>query len=57
MVVLTRRVRDLRDDQVLYLINYDNIYHLKYKMQTRGDIANDVMTEHYGFLRGQTETV
>lgn len=40
-------VRDLGDEQVLYLINYDNIYHLKYKMQTRGDIAKDVMTEKY----------
>ncbi len=34
-------------DQALYLINYDNVYHLKYKMQTRGDIAKDVMTEKY----------
>ena len=40
-------VRDLGDDQVLYLINYDNVYHLKYKMQTRGDIAKDVMTEKF----------
>jgi len=40
-------VRDLGDEQVLYLINYDNVYHLKYKMQTRGDIAKDVMTEKY----------
>jgi hypothetical protein len=40
-------VRDLGDEQVLYLINYDNVYHLKYKMQTRGDIARDVMTEKY----------
>jgi hypothetical protein len=34
-------------DPVLYLVNYDNAYHLKYKMQTRGDIAKDVMTEKY----------
>jgi hypothetical protein len=40
-------VRDLGDDQVLYLINYDNVYHLKYKMQSRGDIAKDVVTEKY----------
>lgn len=40
-------VRDLGDEQILYLINYDNVYHLKYKMQTRGDIARDVMTEKY----------
>lgn len=40
-------VRDLGDEQILYLINYDNVYHLKYKMQSRGDIAKDVMTEKY----------
>jgi hypothetical protein len=40
-------VRDFGDDQVLYLINYDNAYHLKYKRQTRGDIAKDVITEKY----------
>jgi hypothetical protein len=40
-------VRDFGNDQVLYLINYDNAYHLKYKMQTRGDIGKDVMTEKY----------
>ena len=40
-------VRDLGEGQVLYLINYDNAYHLKYKMQTRGDIGKDVMTEKY----------
>lgn len=40
-------VRDLGNDQVLYLINYDNAYHLKYKRQTRGDIAKDVITEKY----------
>jgi hypothetical protein len=40
-------VRELGDDQVLYLINYDNVYHLKYKIQTRGDLAKDVMTEKY----------
>lgn len=40
-------VRDFGNDQVLYLINYDNAYHLRYKMQTRGDIAKDVITEKY----------
>jgi len=33
--------------QALYMINYDNAYHLKYKMQARGDVAKDVMTEKY----------
>src|SRR5262249_54396983 len=40
-------VRDLGDEHILYLINYDNVYHLKYKMQARGDVARDVMTEKY----------
>jgi len=40
-------VRDFGDDQLLYLINYDNAYHLKYKRQARGDIAKDVITEKY----------
>ena len=40
-------VRNFGDDQVLYMVNYDNAYHLKYKMQTRGDLAKDVMTEKY----------
>jgi hypothetical protein len=40
-------VRDLGKGQALYMINYDNAYHLKYKMQARGDVAKDVMTEKY----------
>jgi hypothetical protein len=40
-------VRDFGGDQIVYLINYDNAYHLKYKMQARGDVAKDVMTEKY----------
>jgi hypothetical protein len=40
-------VRDLGNEQVVYLVNYDNAYHLKYKMQARGDIAKDVITEKY----------
>lgn len=39
-------IRDF-GDQALYLINYDNAYHLQYKMRTRGDIAKDVVTEKY----------
>lgn len=40
-------VTDLGEGQVIYKINYDNAYHLKYKMQTRGDLARDVVTEKY----------
>ena len=31
----------------MYPINYDNSYHLKYRMKERGDIARDVVTEKY----------
>ena len=40
-------VEDLGDEGVLYKINYDNSYHLKYRMTARGDIARDVVTEKY----------
>jgi hypothetical protein len=38
-------MRDLGNDQLLYLINYDNAYHLRYRLQQRGDLARDVVTE------------
>ena len=31
----------------MYPINYDNSYHLKYRIKERGDIARDVVTEKY----------
>lgn len=40
-------IRDLGDEGVLYLINYDNAYHLRYRQQQRGDIAREVVTEKY----------
>ncbi len=40
-------VEDLGDEGVLYKINYDNSYHLKYRMTARGDVARDVVTEKY----------
>jgi hypothetical protein len=40
-------IEDLDEQRVLYKINYDNAYHIKYRMQARGDIARDVMTEKY----------
>jgi hypothetical protein len=40
-------IQDLGDEGVLYKINYDNSYHLKYRMNARGDVARDVMTEKY----------
>lgn len=40
-------IRDLGDQGVIYLINYDNAYHLKYRQQQRGEIAREVVTEKY----------
>jgi hypothetical protein len=34
-------------DEVIYKINYDNAYHLKYRLTQRGDIAREVVTEKY----------
>lgn len=31
----------------MYYINYDNVYHLKYRMQQKGDLARDTVTEKY----------
>jgi len=38
---------DLGGGNIKYYINYDNVYHLKYKEQQRGDIAKDAVTEKY----------
>lgn len=40
-------IHDLGDGQLIYKINYDNTYHLKYRIQARGDIAKEVVTEKY----------
>lgn len=40
-------IHDLGDGQVKYLINYDNAYHIQYRMRQRGDIARDVVTEKF----------
>ncbi|MEM7213996.1 MAG: hypothetical protein AAF423_00530 [Pseudomonadota bacterium] len=34
-------------EEVVYKINYDNSYHLKYRLQQRGSVARDVVTEKY----------
>jgi hypothetical protein len=38
---------DLGEGRVLYKVNYDNAYHLKYRAGQRGDVAKDVVTEKY----------
>jgi hypothetical protein len=40
-------VEDLGTEGMLYKINYDNAYHLKYRLAARGDVARDVVTEKY----------
>jgi hypothetical protein len=41
-------IEDLGEDEgVLYKINWDNAYHLKYRLQQRGDLARDVVTEKF----------
>ncbi len=40
-------IEDLGEQGMLYKINYDNAYHLKYRMNARGDISRDVMTEKF----------
>lgn len=40
-------IQDLGDGKAIYKINYDNAYHLKYRLQARGEIARDVVSEKY----------
>lgn len=40
-------VKDFGEQGTIYVINYDNAYHLKYKQQKRGDVAKDAITEKY----------
>ncbi|MBC8065519.1 MAG: hypothetical protein H7Y17_11855 [Chlorobia bacterium] len=40
-------IDDLGDGNVVYKINYDNVYHLKYRMSQHGSIARDVVTEKF----------
>lgn len=40
-------VYDVTATEVVYKINYDNTYHLKYRAQQRGDISRDAITAKY----------
>jgi hypothetical protein len=40
-------VRDVANGEVIYLINYDNSYHLRDRLRQRGDVARDAATEKY----------
>lgn len=39
-------IEELGDESV-YKINYDNAYHLKYRLSQRGDVAREVVTEKF----------
>jgi hypothetical protein len=38
---------DLGEGETLYKINYDNAYHLRYRLTQRGALAREVVTEKY----------
>ena len=40
-------IEDFGAEGIVYKINYDNSYHLKYRIQQRGDVAREVVTEKY----------
>jgi hypothetical protein len=41
-------IQDLGEEGIIYNINYDNAYHIKYRRAARGgDVGRDVMTEKY----------
>jgi hypothetical protein len=40
-------VVDLGDGEVVYKINYDNAYHLRYRLTQRSSLAREVVTEKY----------
>jgi len=40
-------VQSLGDGNFIYRINYDNAYHMKYRLKERGTVAKDVVTEKF----------
>ncbi|MGE0666891.1 MAG: hypothetical protein AB7O49_10080 [Sphingomonadales bacterium] len=40
-------IEDLGGGEVIYKVNYDNAYHLKYKLGQHGSVAREVVTEKY----------
>ena len=40
-------VQDLGEQGVLYKINYDNAYHMKYRINAKSQVAKEVVTEKY----------
>jgi len=40
-------IEDLGNGEVVYKVNYDNAYHLKYRLSQQGNVAREVVTEKY----------
>jgi hypothetical protein len=40
-------IEDLGNGDVVYKVNYDNVYHLKYRLSQQGNVAREVVTEKY----------
>ena len=40
-------VQETGKDGLLFKINYDNVYHLNYRLQQRGEVARDIVTHKY----------
>lgn len=40
-------ITDLGEGKVVYKVNYDNVYHLKYRLGEHGAVAREVVTEKY----------
>ena len=40
-------IEDLGEEGAVYKVNYDNAYHLKYRLQQRGDVALEVVIKKY----------
>lgn len=40
-------VEDLGGGSSIYYINYDNVYHIRYRQQQKGDVAREAVTEKY----------
>jgi hypothetical protein len=40
-------VQEKGKNEIVYKINYDNAYHLKYRLQQKGDVARDIVTQKY----------
>ena len=40
-------IKELGNEEMVYKVNYDNAYHLKYRLSQRGNVAREIVTEKY----------